>query len=315
MSKKNLIRRSFGALTALVMLTTCFPLSVFADETQQTADFSGTNLMNLENVEPSGYSSTTNPYGYDIDVPFLMVEQNELMYLNAWDGTVRSNSYYDMGTTDSLANFTKSKTGANGTFYADANYSLMEAVSFDPTGSGRRDHVAFVGISKFNKKGYLWILDTTDLNRGYERAEIGDFSYMYDGNTFNVPTYQNRSFLNIVAGDFDGDGKESVLVYTPENHYTDSDPGCQIQQWDCGSDGYLILYMSDGSSINAGLVRVNVDTAVASSTTVEKADGNTSEDGTTRALATAGVVTTGTSLLWNIVTLAVSFIRRKKTVI
>ena len=226
-------------MTALVMLATFFPLSVFADETQQTADFSGTNLMNLENVEPSGYSGTTNPYGYDIDVPFLMVEQNELMYLNAWNGTVRSNSYFDMGATDSLSNFTKSRTGTNGTFYADANYSLMEAVSFDPTGSGRRDHVAFVGISNWDKKGYLWIIDTTDSGHDYGRVEIGNFSYMYDGNTFDVPTYQNRSFLNIVAGDFDGDGKESVLVYTPENHYTDSDPGCQIQQWDCGSDGML----------------------------------------------------------------------------
>ena len=35
---------------------------------------------------------------------------------------------------------------------------------------------------------------------------------------FKVPTYSNRSFLNIVAGDFDGDGKESIVVYTPESY-------------------------------------------------------------------------------------------------
>ena len=30
-------------------------------------NFSGTNLMNLENItKPSGYATTTNPYGYDI---------------------------------------------------------------------------------------------------------------------------------------------------------------------------------------------------------------------------------------------------------
>ena len=233
MSKKHLIRRSLCIVISLIMFVTCFPHSAFAVESGQTADFSGTNLMNLESVEPSGFSSTTNPYGYDVGVPFLMVEQNELMYLNAWGGSLKSNAYYDMGTSSALSTFARNKSGSNSSFYADANYSLMEAVSFDPTGSGRRDHVAFVGISNYDKKGYLWIIDTTakDNSTCGGRVEIGSFSYMYDGNDFDVPTYQNRSFLNIVAGDFDGDGKESLLVYTPESHYSASDPGCQIQEW------------------------------------------------------------------------------------
>ena len=94
----------------------------------------------------------------------------------------------------------------------------MQAVSFDPTGSGRRDHVAFVGVSGKDKNGYMWVIDTT---KGTDSdcsglVAIGDFSYMFDAGTFKVPTYSNRSFLNIVAGDFDGDGKESIVVYTPE---------------------------------------------------------------------------------------------------
>ena len=88
----------------------------------------------------------------------------------------------------------------HGTFSVDT-YALMEAVAFDPTGSGRKDHVAFVGIS--NKRGYLWVIDTRQ-EAGSDRSgpvDIGDFTYMYDGNSFKVPTYANRSFLNIVAGD------------------------------------------------------------------------------------------------------------------
>ena len=127
-------------------------------EDGEEADFSGTNLMNLERVQPSGYSTTTNPYGYDVGMPFLMVEQNELMYLNVWGNQVRQASYFNMGESSSLPTFARSKGGANGSFYA-STYGLMEAVSFDPTGSGRRDHVAFVGVS--NKRGYLWVIDTT----------------------------------------------------------------------------------------------------------------------------------------------------------
>ena len=168
MDRKTFLRRGITALLSIIMIVSCFPMSAFAEGTSegtagtsQKADFSGTNLMNLESVQPSGYTTTTNPYGYDIGDPFLMVEQNEVMYLNVWDNRVRQASYFDMGSENSLSAFAKSKTGVSGSFYA-SNYKLMEAVSFDPTGSGRRDHVAFVGISG-DKKGYMWVIDTTKI--------------------------------------------------------------------------------------------------------------------------------------------------------
>lgn len=132
--------------------------------------------MNLENVQPSGYTTTTNPYGYDIGEPFLMVEQNELMYLNAWDNRVRQASYFSMGSESALKTFATNKSGSSGTF-SNPNYKLMQAVSFDPTGSGRRDHVAFVGVGQ-DKKGYMWVIDTTK-GTGSDRSglvEIGDFA-------------------------------------------------------------------------------------------------------------------------------------------
>ena len=229
MDKRSIFERGFAILLSVILMAACFPLSIFAEDTTQDPDFSGTNLMNLENVQPSGYTTTTNPYGYDIGEPFLMVEQNELMYLNAWDNKVRQASYFSMGSESALNTFAKNKSGSSGTF-SNPNYKLMQAVSFDPTGSGRRDHVAFVGVGQ-DKKGYMWVIDTTkgtDSDRS-PLVEIGNFSYMFDAYAFEVPTYSNRSFLNIVAGDFDGDGKESIVVYTPESSNAG---GCQIQQWD-----------------------------------------------------------------------------------
>ena len=229
MDKRSIFERGFAILLSVILMAACFPLSIFAEDTTQDPDFSGTNLMNLENVQPSGYTTTTNPYGYDIGEPFLMVEQNELMYLNAWDNRVRQASYFSMGSESALKTFATNKSGSSGTF-SNPNYKLMQAVSFDPTGSGRRDHVAFVGVGQ-DKKGYMWVIDTTK-GTGSDRSglvEIGDFSYMFDESVFKVPTYSNRSFLNIVAGDFDGDGKESIVVYTPESSNAG---GCQIQQWD-----------------------------------------------------------------------------------
>ena len=251
MDKKSIFERGFAILLSVILMAACFPLSIFAEDTTQDPDFSGTNLMNLENVQPSGYTTTTNPYGYDIGEPFLMVEQNELMYLNAWDNKVRQASYFDMGTESSLPTFARKKSNDSGKFSVPT-YALMEAVPFDPTGSGRKDHVAFVGIS--NKRGYLWVIDTRQ-KAGSDRSEpvdIGDFQYMYDRNSFEVPTYANRSFLNIVAGDFDGDGKESIVVYTPESSNAG---GCQIQQWDY--DGGSLSKRGKSNSLLMGYYNVH----------------------------------------------------------
>ena len=253
MDKRSIFERGFAILLSVILMAACFPLSIFAEDTTQDPDFSGTNLMNLENVQPSGYTTTTNPYGYDIGEPFLMVEQNELMYLNAWDNEVRQASYFSMGSESALETFAKNKSGSSGTF-SNPNYKLMQAVSFDPTGSGRRDHVAFVGVSGQNKKGYMWVIDTTkgtDSDRS-RLVEIGNFSYMFDASAFKVPTYSNRSFLNIVAGDFDGDGKESIVVYTPKQTPRNQASGCQIQEWDYDGSNKALSQRGEGNSLLMG---------------------------------------------------------------
>ena len=253
MDKRSIFERGFAILLSVILMAACFPLSIFAEDTTQDPDFSGTNLMNLENVQPSGYTTTTNPYGYDIGEPFLMVEQNELMYLNAWDNKVRQASYFSMGSESALNTFAKNKSGSSGTF-SNPNYKLMQAVSFDPTGSGRRDHVAFVGVSGQNKKGYMWVIDTTKGTGSdcSQQVEIGDFSYMFDKSDFEVPTYANRSFLNIVAGDFDGDGKESIVVYTPKQTPRNQASGCQIQEWDYDGSNKALSQRGEGNSLLMG---------------------------------------------------------------
>ena len=253
MDKRSIFERGFAILLSVILMAACFPLSIFAEDTTQDPDFSGTNLMNLENVQPSGYTTTTNPYGYDIGEPFLMVEQNELMYLNAWDNKVRQASYFSMGSESALNTFAKNKSGSSGTF-SNPNYKLMQAVSFDPTGSGRRDHVAFVGVSGQNKKGYMWVIDTTKGTDSdcSQQVEIGDFSYMFDGNDFEVPTYSNCSFFNIVAGDFDGDGKESIVVYTPKQTPRGQASGCQIQEWDYDGSNKALSQRGEGNSLLMG---------------------------------------------------------------
>ena len=68
------------------------------------------------------------------------------------------------------------------------------------------------------------------------------------------------------------------------------------------NDGYLILTMTDGTTINAGLVR---DTS-----TVANKEAN--DSATAKSLATAAVGLSGASLLWNIAMLALSITMKRK---
>ena len=54
MDKRSIFERGFAILLSVILMAACFPLSIFAEDTTQDPDFSGTNLMNLENVQPSG---------------------------------------------------------------------------------------------------------------------------------------------------------------------------------------------------------------------------------------------------------------------
>ena len=70
------------------------------------------------------------------------------------------------------------------------------------------------------------------------------------------------------------------------------------------NDGYLILTMTDGTTINAGLVR---DTSAV-------ANKEANDSATAKSLATAAVGLSGASLLWNIAMLALSItMKRKRT--
>lgn len=50
MDKRSIFERGFAILLSVILMAACFPLSIFAEDTTQDPDFSGTNLMNLETL-------------------------------------------------------------------------------------------------------------------------------------------------------------------------------------------------------------------------------------------------------------------------
>ena len=94
-------------------------------------------------------------------------------------------------------------------------YAFVQSVSFDPFGSGRRDHVAYVGLNKSDQQVYLHIYDTrTGEYKG--KQWVGEMTWMFDkSGLIRARNYETNAYLSITAGDFDGDGKDTLIIYVP----------------------------------------------------------------------------------------------------
>lgn len=130
-------------------------------------------------------------------------------------------------------------------------YAFVQSVSFDPFGSGRRDHVAYVGLDKSDKQVYLHIYDTrTGEYKG--KQWVGEMNWMFDNKgLIRALNLETNAYLNITAGDFDGDGKDTLIIYVPHTKRStglmqtfDYEPfvGCFLYEYSfTGKNSFVLL--------------------------------------------------------------------------
>ena len=211
-------------LAAILCLTAGANAPAAADEIDAEMGLDSVqDIFNLDGVMPRDMQSLPGSvYDNNQDTPFLLSEQNELfMFIQ---GAGASNTY--LFDTVNLSEYDDSLDKSNekvlkhsiNQYSAQSSPTIStdifnemtytEGVSFDPTGSGRRDHVAVIGL-RSGKNIELVVQDTTT-GKAYSHY-LGQASWM--GNTSNIRLWQASSFMDITAGDYDHDGKDTLMVY------------------------------------------------------------------------------------------------------
>lgn len=223
MNKKFIFRRAISAVLAVAMIAASLPFSSFAEDGSDSPTFSSDAANSLmKNTVPAGYDKTTNPYGYDVDRPFAMVEQNELIYFETYTGRT-TGKIADVGTANSLQSFISNSNTAsdsslpNVDISAFSNYAYMQAVAFDPYGTGRRDHIVYVGLNRGDRKVYAHVYDA--VNNSFVGSQVvGEMEWIYDNKgKLVVENYYSNNLITVAAGDFDNDGKDTIIVYVPNS--------------------------------------------------------------------------------------------------
>lgn len=94
------------------------------------------------------------------------------------------------------------------------NAERIATVAFDPNGTGKDEYIANLVFDKSSARLRLYV--TNKDRRVSEVVQIGD------GNDSEyikkLKFYQTRAMLSLAAGDFDGDGKDTLMIYTPGNN-------------------------------------------------------------------------------------------------
>ena len=219
-------KKAFGLILTLGLVLGLLPASVFAEEGEEPGESDYNKIIGMENNVPSNWYDEADPYGYGLGEDFIMNVQQELLVyryngtsaqtIKSYDTLKSKNTDYPLNNPKSTKSYTVA--GADTLSYA-------RTVAFDPTGSGRKDHVAVIGLyAKKNRDKdnpayvYVYVMDKNGHSSGLvnlgvahwisDKHKTGDDynnDYMWDFNAMN--------FLGITAGDYNGDGKESLVVW------------------------------------------------------------------------------------------------------
>ena len=94
------------------------------------------------------------------------------------------------------------------------NAERIATVAFDPNGTGKDEYIANLVFDKSSARLHLYV---TNKDR-----RVSDVVQIGDGNDSEyikkLKFYQTRAMLSLAAGDFDGDGKDTLMIYTPGNN-------------------------------------------------------------------------------------------------
>ncbi len=234
-SKKKFARIAVTVISLSLALT-MIPFSSFAEETTTSNILA--EIMAI-NTKPEAFDLDTSPYGTKKGEAFMLSPQNELLFMRSWDGGgsgkytwhkgfIGGNSIYDDDKSTSTAKMSLiDQTKSNGgPFESKGQYSnnevlqFMQGVAFDPTGSGRDDHVAFIGYSPYTEENpygggqgrvCVYVMNTntgkiSSLEHAGWATQIKD----------NLEQSDASNFFAITAGHYDKNSVgDTIVTYSP----------------------------------------------------------------------------------------------------
>lgn len=232
----------FLALALIIPFFTQVTLPAKAAETTAKTQDENSN----ENTDAFGIKMDTtidtkkekanNPYGTEgwvnlFTVPELFVSQGYDGYRSFETYNYNNDRDHKEGSIGSITDGTrigkKEEGNKNG-------FTIMDTAPVDAEGEGQKRYVAVLGYWLGGKRLELYIADK-DGNRVSNTYAIGGektLDYLEQADAF-----EDTGFVSVAAGDFNGDGKDTVIAYAPLMESDSEQP--QLWEFSIGSNMQL----------------------------------------------------------------------------
>ncbi len=217
-------KRILSILLILCLVAPMIPAITLPNLTAEAAadtDAFGINVSTADFDEDEALAN--NPYGTGKDEWISLFTVSELSafygssdtrYWNIYnyneDGQEGSITTATSGTqlvTDSKKN-KESNESNNG-------YSIMDTAACDAASEGQKNYTAVLAYDRGDDALYLFLKDssgkTISNTISVKQSSEDSLGWLSD-----TSSYYNSSYLSIAAGDFNGDGKDSIIVYAAE---------------------------------------------------------------------------------------------------
>ena len=177
-----------------------------------------------------------NPYGTEgwvnlFTVPELFVSQGYDGYRSFETYNYNNDRDHKEGSIGSITDGTRTGKKEEGN---KNGFTIMDTAPVDAEGEGQKRYVAVLGYWLGGKRLELYIADK-DGNRVSNTYAIGGektLDYLEQADAF-----EDTGFVSVAAGDFNGDGKDTVIAYAPLMESDSEQP--QLWEFSIGSNMQL----------------------------------------------------------------------------
>lgn len=238
-------QRFLSIFLALALIIPFFPQVILPAKAAETTAKTQDENSN-ENTDAFGIKMDTtidtkkekanNPYGTEgwvnlFTVPELFVSQGYDGYRSFETYNYNNDRDHKEGSIGSITDGTrigkKEEGNKNG-------FTIMDTAPVDAEGEGQKRYVAVLGYWLGGKRLELYIADK-DGNRVSNTYAIGGektLDYLEQADAF-----EDTGFVSVAAGDFNGDGKDTVIAYAPLMESDSEQP--QLWEFSIGSNMQL----------------------------------------------------------------------------
>lgn len=212
-------------LVPMAVMTGAETITKFIDPVDPS--LGGSDVLKLiEQAAPEVPEGTLTPYGTGSLIK--LIEKNELFV----SSNILKGIYFNNkgGDHPNLSVMRRDLDELNSLRFA-------KAVAFDPKGGGRRDYIAVLGIKEMpqgsgdNCTAALYIFKADGSGKP---DELTFDSVNLDWAWTNLEAADANNYFSITAGDYDGDGKDSLVIYT----------------------GHIDVFSSSSSNLASGLYEI-----------------------------------------------------------